>query len=114
MQEADRDYLADMLDHAEFAMELLGTASADAVAKDRARFSALCHEVQTIGEAANQLSASARASLPNVPWQKVIGMRHRIAHGYRAVAPEVVVATVRDDLPILVQTLRSALEDNRA
>jgi uncharacterized protein with HEPN domain len=111
MQDTDRDHLADMLDHAEFAIQLLGSASTAAVASDRAKFSALCHEVQTIGEAASQLSDSARSDLSDIPWQNVIGMRHRIVHGYRTVAPEIVVATVRDDLPVLVKTLRHALED---
>jgi len=112
MRDTDRDHLADMLDHAEFAIGLLGSASTAAVASDRAKFSALCHEVQTIGEAANQLSGSARLELPDVPWPDVIGMRHRIVHGYRTVAPEIVVTTVRDDLPVLVKTLRRALEED--
>jgi uncharacterized protein with HEPN domain len=111
MQDTDRDHLADMLDHAEFAIQLLGSASTAEVASDRARLSALSHEVQTIGEAANQLSESARSNLRGIPWSDVIGMMHRIVHGYRTVAPEIVVTTVRDDLPILVHALRRALEN---
>jgi uncharacterized protein with HEPN domain len=112
MRETDRDYLADMLDHAEFAMQSLGSNGVAEVAADRAKFAVLCHMVQTVGEAANQVSAETRSDLAEIPWPKVIGMRHRLVHSYRTVAIDLVVGTVRDDLPPLAAALRRALEND--
>ena len=111
MDEVDRDYLADMLNHADFAVSLLGSGDARAITADRAKFAALCHFVQTTGEAANRVSAEGWSGLAELPWQKIIGMRHRLVHGYRTVAVDLVVGTVRDDLPDLIASLRRALED---
>ena len=107
MNESDRDYLADMLDNAEFAISLLGPNGTI----DRMRFAALCHAIQTIGEAANQVSLDGRAALRSVPWQKIIAMRNRLVHGYRSVAANLVVGTARDDLPPLIVALRTTLEE---
>jgi uncharacterized protein with HEPN domain len=66
--------------------------------------------VQIIGEAATHVSAAARSELSEIPWAKVVGMRHRLVHGYQGIRAEIVVKTVRDDLPTLIASLRGALE----
>jgi len=38
--------------------------------------------LQIIGEAARALPDETRKSIPDVPWSKVIGMRHILVHGY--------------------------------
>jgi uncharacterized protein with HEPN domain len=111
MRPDDRELLVDMLDQAEYAARLLASAAGE-ITDDRDRFSALCYAVQTIGEAASQVSKQGRSSLPDVSWQKVIGMRPRLVHAYRTVVPEVVVSTVRDSIPPLIISLRRALESN--
>ena len=113
MNESDQEYLADMLDQARFAIALLGTGAASTVAVDRTVFYALCHTIQTIGEAANQISLESRVRLNSIPWQKIIAMRNRLVHGYRTVAEDLVFGTARDDLPPLVATLRQVLEEDR-
>ena len=112
MQGSDRDYIADMLENAEFAIRLLASTGSTAFAADRNKFAALCHFVQTIGEAASQVSVEGRSELAEMPWQKVIGMRHRLVHGYRTIVVDLVIGTVRDDLPPLLASLRRALEKN--
>jgi len=37
---------------------------------------------QVIGEAASKLSPAFCARHPEVPWSRVVGMRHRIVHDY--------------------------------
>ena len=112
MRADDRDHLLDMLDQAEYAFRLLAAVRDDEIVSDRDRFSALCYAVQTIGEAANQISKEGRSILADIPWSQVIGMRHRLVHGYRTVVPEIVVSTVRDSVPPLIASLRRALENN--
>ena len=40
------------------------------------------HLVQIIGEAAARVSVETRDAHPEIPWQKIIGMRHRLVHDY--------------------------------
>ncbi|MBT9258569.1 MAG: DUF86 domain-containing protein, partial [Clostridiales bacterium] len=54
-----------------------------------------------IGEAANAVSADFRQSHPHIPWSRMIGMRHRLVHGYRTVDARIVWATLQNDIPPL-------------
>ena len=101
-----------MLGNAELAMRLLGSDDIDTVAADPNKLAALCYFLQTVGEAASRVSAECRSALNEIPWPKIIGMRHRLVHGYRRVAVHLVVGTVRSDLPKLALSLRRALESN--
>lgn len=111
MDTSDRELLVDMLRYAETAIRLLGSADAAALKRDERTFLAVSYALLIIGEAATQLSAAVRSDLADVPWLDVIGMRHRLVHAYDRIRPEVVVSTVREDLPELITTLRRALED---
>ena len=112
MDEADRDYLADMLRYAEIAVNVLRSAQPAELGADAPKLQAILHAVQTVGEAARQISLEARAELADLPWQDVIGMRHRLVHDYRRTRVEVVLKTIRDDLPPLIASLRRALKDS--
>lgn len=46
--------------------------------------------LQIIGEAANRLSEDARDRQPDIPWRKIIGMRHVLVHGYFEVGLDLV------------------------
>ena len=112
MDEADRDYLADMLRYAELAVSILESSAPAELSAEAPKLLALLHAVQTVGEAARQISGEARADFADLPWQDVIGMRHRLVHDYRRTRVEVVLKTVREDLPPLIASLRRALENN--
>jgi hypothetical protein len=43
--------------------------------------------LEIIGEAATQLPEETHASIPNVPWAGVRGMRNRLIHAYFSVDP---------------------------
>ncbi|MBM4326577.1 MAG: DUF86 domain-containing protein [Deltaproteobacteria bacterium] len=48
---------------------------------------------------------------PDVPWASVIGMRHRLIHGYDTVDWLRVWKTLRNDLPPLLQQLKALMAD---
>jgi uncharacterized protein with HEPN domain len=43
--------------------------------------------------------------MPGIPWQDIIGMRHRLIHGYGAVRLHVVWGVVTIELPALIVLL---------
>jgi uncharacterized protein with HEPN domain len=61
-----------------------------------------------IGEAATQImdrDPDFAARHPEIPWRSMRGMRNRIAHGYFELDLGTVWATVKSDLPPLIQRL---------
>ena len=111
MDTADRDLIEEMLQYARLAIGFLGSSEPAALESDQKAYLAIRHALGIVGEAANQVSASTRAELSDVPWRDVISMRHRLYHGYRYVEADIIVSTVRDHLPFLVATLEDALKD---
>jgi uncharacterized protein with HEPN domain len=112
MADRDREHLAHMLYHAEASLRFLGTADAQTLARSEEKLFAMSRALQNIGEAATRLSAGARESVVDVPWEKVIGMRHRLVHGYEDIRVEIIFSTIRDSLPPLIVALRRALEED--
>jgi len=59
-----------------------------------------------IGEAARQVSREFTVTHPEVPWENIIGMRHKVVHDYLGVDEDIVwQVVVTGDLPKLVESL---------
>ncbi len=69
------------------------------------------HHLQIIGEAANQLSESFLLEYPDVPWKKMIGMRHILVHGYFEIDSDIVWEAMVKDLPILKNQIQEILKN---
>jgi uncharacterized protein with HEPN domain len=67
---------------------------------------AVVRSIEIVGEAASQLTKTFRDSHQQVPWAEIIGMRNRIVHAYFDIDHELVVSTVRLDLPVLIKQLQ--------
>jgi uncharacterized protein with HEPN domain len=70
---------------------------------------AVMYLIQIVGEAAYRLSAEARVALPQLPWNDMINMRHRLVHGYGVASRHIVWQVARDDLPVLIARLERFL-----
>ena len=101
--------LRHMLDAAREAVELAkGRTRAD-IQGDRLRQLSIERLLEIIGEAAAQAPAEVRKQYPDIPWSRIVGMRNEIIHGYSSVDLEIVVRTVRENLPVLIIQLEDAL-----
>jgi len=58
------------------------------------------------GEAAAPLTPETRAEFPNIPFQKIVGMRNRVVHDYGHIDLEILWEIVQSDLPILFMELK--------
>ena len=58
-----------------------------------------------IGKAARQVSREFTVTHPEVPWENIIGMRHKVVHDYLGVDEDIVWQVVTGDLPKLVASL---------
>lgn len=99
--------LSEIIDATERIIELAAGLDPAAPESDRDRVDALLWNFTVLGEASNQVSADVKDDHPEVPWADPVRLRNRIVHGYWSVDLDVLVATSRDDLPALLQSVRT-------
>jgi uncharacterized protein with HEPN domain len=105
MSPRDFVYLGHMLDMAKKAVAKVRDLPRDGYDADENLRLALVHLVQVIGEAARKVSGDFTAAHPEVPWEDIIGMRHKLVHDYLGVDEDIVWQVVIEDLPKLVESL---------
>ncbi len=55
--------------------------------------------------AARKVSLRCQQAHPEIPWQGIIGMRHRLVHEYFRIIPEKVWDVVEKDIPELIRLI---------
>lgn len=103
---SDRDRLLDILE----AIDKIGqriSASIDDFADDEMQQVWVIHHLQIIGEAASKLSEGLRSQHSEIPWDKMIGMRHVLVHGYFYVDLDIIWTVIEKDLPPLRQSIEA-------
>jgi uncharacterized protein with HEPN domain len=58
-----------------------------------------------IGEAAKRIPEAEQADYPDIPWAGIVGLRHRLVHGYDMVDFDVLWQIVTTDLRPLIAAL---------
>ena len=58
----------------------------------------VCFNLFQIGEIASKLDNSFIEKYNKVPWKQIIGMRHRIVHGYDSVDVDIVYETAKTNI----------------
>jgi uncharacterized protein with HEPN domain len=69
------------------------------------------YQLQIIGEAAYKLSPELRTKHVEIPWPKVLGMRHVLVHDYFRVDFDIVWEVVELDIPPLKAQIREMLNE---
>lgn len=70
---------------------------------------ALVRAVEVIGEAVSKVSRNTQERFSEIPWPRIIGMRHRLIHGYDEINQDILWETVTVALPPLVRALERIL-----
>ncbi len=68
--------------------------------------SAVERAVEIIGEASKHIPDDIRMQFPDVPWQRMAGMRDRVIHAYFGVDYDILWQTVTQEIPPLLERLR--------
>jgi uncharacterized protein with HEPN domain len=103
IDDRDRSRLIDMLSYARDAIELLGESDAVALAASKLQRYAVTPAMEIVGEAASRVSQPGRAACPGISWSGAIGTRNRLIHHYRGLDLDVMISTVREDFPSLIE-----------
>lgn len=67
-------------------------------------------QIEIIGEAANHVSDETKSKHPEIPWKKIVGLRHILIHEYFGVDAKIVWDIIQNDLPELKKHIQSLLQ----
>ena len=113
MRKDDEIRLRHMLDAAREAVAFARGRKRGDLDKDRQLLLALLKDVEIVGEAATQVTEPTRQRLPEIPWERIVGMRNRLVHAYFDINLDIVWTTVQGDLPELISLLEAAIPPER-
>ena len=113
MRKEDDVRLRHMLDAAREALGFVQGRNRVDLNSDRQLVLALVKAIEIIGEAAFRTSENSRAQFPEIRWEDIVGMRHRLVHAYFDINLDVLWKTVQDDLAPLIACLEQVLDTKR-
>ena len=105
------DYISDILDAMSKAQKFLQGVSYESFLRDDKTQAAVEREIEIIGEAAGNIPNSIHKKYPEIPWQKIIGMRNKLAHEYFGVRIMIVWNVVKEDIPVIQPLFEKLWQD---
>ena len=103
-----RVYLAHILESID-KIERFTADGRDRFLRDPMVHDAVVRNLEIIGEAARNTPDEVTHAHPEIPWEKMRGIRNLLAHEYFGVDVSIVWLTATADLPPLVPLLRAIL-----
>ena len=104
-----RLYSEDILDSGHAIIEYVKDLSFDEFRKDRKTYSAVIREFEIIGEAVAKLPDDWKRRRADIEWQDIKDFRNLLTHEYFGVDLEIVWKIIKDDLPTLMDAIKSLL-----
>ena len=92
------------------AISISNTHTLSEVLKEPMRYRALRYCFLVMGEAANILRKSQHKDIPIQEWDKLVSIRHRIAHAYDSIDDEILYNVAQTYLGKLVQSVEVVLQ----
>ena len=109
-RDRDRLHLLRMRDAAQLAQEVVQTHQRSDLDDDPFFQTRSGKSRGACRESASHISDELLAEQPQIPWRKVISMRHELVHNYWQVELDVVWETVQRDIPPLIAQLQRLIE----
>jgi uncharacterized protein with HEPN domain len=103
-------YLGDIQDSCEKILRFTKGMAYKEFIHDELHFDAVLRNLEVIGEAVKHISDETRTAYPNVNWRKIAGFRDIVAHEYFGVNEETVWDIVKNQVPELLEIVKTMLE----
>lgn len=107
---SDRERLMDIAESIDNIKKYLSRGH-DAFYQDELLQTWVVRNLQIAGEAANRISTDTRNKYKFMPWEKMIGMRHILVHGYFEIDLDVVWSVLENDLAELDAGIQKTIKD---
>lgn len=105
-EQSDPSYLWDMLTAARAVVTFTRGRTLEDYTTDLMLRSAVERQVEIIGEAARRVSVALRDQHPEIPWSKIMGQRHVLAHDYGEIQHARLWRVATFDVPALIIQLQ--------
>ena len=100
-----RDFLNDIVAHAEIAADLAASTSLDDIVADPKSRLALERALEIVGEAASRIPLTIRDRYTDLPWAQMTALRHRLFHGYLGIDHAILYRIAREMIPAALPRL---------
>ncbi|MBF0538222.1 MAG: DUF86 domain-containing protein [Nitrospirae bacterium] len=104
-------FIKDIIENMDKAEEFIGNLSyEDLLLDSKTSYSGVrCLEI--IGEASKNVPDNIRCKYPDIPWNKMAGMRDKVIHVYFGVEFKFIWNVVKEDIPRLRPLLKKVYEE---
>ena len=106
-----RLFINDILECIERIEKYVSGLSYDDFIKDDKTKDAVVRNLEIIGEAANQIPMDIRERYKDIPWAQIVGLRHRLIHGYFVVDYDIVWNIISKEIPDLKIKIKEIFKD---
>ena len=106
-----RLFVSDILESIEKIERYTLGVSYEEFMKDDKLKDAVVRNLEIIGEAANYIPDEIKVKYKDIPWRQIVGLRHRLIHGYFVVDYDIVWNIVIKDIPRLKTAIKRILEE---
>jgi uncharacterized protein with HEPN domain len=110
MPPEDRARILHMIEAADAVSRFVEGRSRENLDVDSMFLFALVRAVEVFGEAAAKISATTKASIPDLPWPQIVAMRNRLIHAYFDIDRNILWKTATEEIPALLPQLRKLAE----
>ena len=112
MPHDDRDYsyLIDMLECCNDIINFTSGIAFEDFDSDKMRRLATERQLETLGEAANHISAGKQQEWSEIDWMRIVGLRNKLAHDYGEILSKRVWLIAKESIPKLIVTVRKILQ----
>jgi uncharacterized protein with HEPN domain len=100
-------FLEDIVDAARLILRYVDGVTFEEFEGDIEKQDSVVHRIEVIGEAARHLPQVITDAIPDVPWPRVRGMRHLIAHQYWDIDLKQVWSVIEEDLRPLITAIEA-------
>ena len=104
-----RLYCDDILESGSAILDFMQQMSFEDFCDDRKTYSAVIREFEIIGEAVGKLPQSLKERRSDVEWQDIRDFRNLLIHEYFGVDLEIVWKIIKDDLPVLIDSVKELI-----
>ena len=103
-------YVKKIIDDINFCIKHLEAISLQEFNMDEILSSAISFKFVQISENVKKLPLSINEVYPNIPWNKISGLRNRIVHDDGSIQLDIIYNTVKYDLPKLIVDLNEIIK----
>ena len=100
-------FVSDIKESCEAIFEYVKDLDFDDFIKDRKTYSAVIREFEIIGEATKHLPDEITNKYNHISWRDIKDFRNLLIHEYFGVDFEIVWNTIKEDLPLLHEVVKS-------